>query len=143
MKEVNRLHCPSLDFSMYVYMLERNIEMFQTDKTSQVPPSSPLLDAWGQPTLHPLLPINAPVNLKIDMLQSSLKDLQDKKQSYENDLKLLDTAINKIKTDIMALEASEEAIFIKTLEKAKQLFDKGNVSEEFLQALEALKKAVQ
>ena len=51
MKEANRLHCPSLDFSMYVYMLERNIEMFQTDKTSQVPPSSPMLDAWGNPSL--------------------------------------------------------------------------------------------
>ena len=143
MKEANRLHCPSLDFSMYVYMLERNIEMFQTDKTSQVPPNSPMLDAWGQPTLYPLLPIHAPVNLKINMLQSSMKDLQDKKRSCENDLKMLDTAINKINSDIVELEASEEAVFNKTLEKAKQLFDKGNVSEEFLQALGVLKKAVQ
>ena len=117
--------------------------MNQTDKTSQVAPSSPMLEAWGQPTLYPLLPIHAPVNLKINMLQSSMKDLQDKKRSCENDLKLLDTAINKIKTDIVELEASEEAIFVKTLEKAKQIFDKGEISEKFLQALEALKKAVQ
>jgi hypothetical protein len=77
------------------------------------------------------------------MLQSSMKDLEDKKRGCENDLKLLDAAINKIKTDIKELEASEEAVFIKTLEKAKQIFDKGELSEKFVQALEILKKAVQ
>jgi hypothetical protein len=92
---------------------------------------------------HPLLPIHAPVNLKINILQSSMKDLEDKKRSCENDLNLLVAAIHKIKTDIKELEASEEAVFIKTLEKAKQIFDKGEMTEEFVQALEILKKAVQ
>ena len=128
---------------MYNYTPNQSIKMTQTDKTAQVAPSSPMLDAWGKPMLYPLLPIHAPVNLKINILQSSMKDLEDKKRSCENDLKLLDAAINKIKTDIKELEASEEAVFIKTLEKAKQIFDKGEMSEEFVQALEILKKAVQ
>lgn len=143
MKETNQFHRAFSKFSMYLYMLERDIKMFQNDKTFQVTPNSPMLDAWGKPMLYPLLPIHAPVNLKINMLQSSLKDLEDKKRSYENDLNLLVAAIHKIKTDIKELEASEEAVFIKTLEKAKQIFEKGEMTEEFVKALEILKKAVQ
>lgn len=142
MKEANQSHRTLSEISMYLYMLERDIKMFQNDKTFQVPPNSQMLDAWEKPTLYPLLPIHAPVNLKINMLQSFMKDLEDKKRSYENNLNLLVAAIHKIKTDIKELEASEEAVFIKTLEKAKQIFDKGEMSEEFVQALEILKRAV-
>ena len=143
MTEANQSHRALSEFSMYLFMLDQDIKMFQSDRTFQVPPNSQMLDAWGKPTLYPLLPIHAPVNLKINMLQSFMKDLQNKKRNCENDLKMLDTAINKINSDLVELETSEEAVFNKTLEKAKQLFDKDELSEEFVQALEILKKAVQ
>lgn len=102
-----------------------------------------MFDAWGQPMFYPLIGINAPVSLKISILKSSLKDIQDKKQRFENDLKLLNEAAGKIQEDISTLERPEEMLFFKTMEKAKELFDKGNLSEDFLNAYNALKKAVE